>query len=268
MQADRRSQARRKISSHLLLRQWCQDRFHSAIGGRRMKPPLFGAANWFEAQARSLAARRQTMVLPSELIATHLTSLHDRAKSHLRQLPWCAAFAVEPAVVAVLADEAPALRVPAQALMIPVGEVAEVADGDRAGADLDVRDRIATRADAVEPVALMAGRAVETHIFVADGDFDDLGGLAGEEAAIDVDGAVGTGEEHAACARAVNDFDAAGVEVADAGRRLGIFRRDDLGRAGLIHAQPPLRDVEMVRAPVGHHAAGVFLVLPPVGEVL
>src|SRR5262245_23474335 len=237
MQADRRSQARRKISSHLLLRQWCQDRFHSAIGGRRMKPPLFGAANWFEAQARSLAARRQTMVLPSALIATHLTSLHDRAKSHLRQLPWIAAFAVEPAVVAVFADEAPALRVPAQALVMPVGEIAEVADGDRAGADLAVGDRVAARDDAVAPVALMPGSGVQAQVFLADGDGDDLGGLAGEEPAIDVDGAVGAGEEHSACARPMDDFDAAGVDVADAGRRLRILGRDDLGRTRLIHAE-------------------------------
>src|SRR5262249_4400983 len=134
--------------------------------------------------------------------------------SHLRQLPRIAALAVEPAIVAVLADEAPALRVPAQTLVMPVGEVAGVADGDRAGADFDVGDRIASRADAVEPVALVAGRAVQAHVFFADGNLDDLGGPAGEEPAIDVDGAVGAGEEHAASARAVDHFDTAAVNVA------------------------------------------------------
>src|SRR5262249_8986938 len=38
-------------------------------------------------------------------------------------------------------------------------------------------------------------------------------------------------------------------------------------RAGVVHAQAPLGDVEVVGAPVGHHAAGVLAVLPPVGEV-
>src|SRR5581483_5746418 len=34
------------------------------------------------------------------------------------------------------------------------------------------------------------------------------------------------------------------------------------------HAEAPLGDVEVVGAPVGHHAAGVFAVVAPVGEVL
>src|SRR5262245_25122040 len=47
-----------------------------------------------------------------------------------------AALAVQPLVVALAAHEVPRGRVPAQAAAVQVREVAEVADGHRAGADL------------------------------------------------------------------------------------------------------------------------------------
>src|SRR5262249_7691983 len=54
---------------------------------------------------------------------------------------------------------------------------------------------------------------------------------------------------------------AVGVDVADADTRLGILRRDDLDRAALIHAEAPLGNVEVMSAPVGHHATRVLLVI-------
>src|SRR5262249_60102210 len=65
----------------------------------------------------------------------------------------------------------------------------------------------------------------------------------------------------------MDHLDAVGVNVADTVSRLGALGRDDLDRAGLVHAEGPLGDVEVVSAPVGHHAAGVFAVEAPVREV-
>src|SRR5262249_23855578 len=83
----------------------------------------------------------------------------------------------------------------------------------------------------------------------------------------DIDGAVGADEKDAASLAGVNDLDAIGIDVPDAFVGLGVLGRDDLNRAGFIHAEPPLGNVEMVRAPVGHHAPGVFAVVAPVREV-
>src|SRR5208337_4762535 len=44
--------------------------------------------------------------------------------------------------------------------------------------------------------------------------------------------------------------------------------RQDLHRAGTVHAQAPLRDVVMMRPHVGMSAAGVFAVITPRGEML
>ena len=65
----------------------------------------------------------------------------------------------------------------------------------------------------------------------------------------------------------MNHFDAVGVAEARAAGGLGVGGRDDFHRAALVHAQAPLGDVEVVRAPISHHAARVFPVVPPVGEV-
>src|SRR5947199_235124 len=40
----------------------------------------------------------------------------------------------------------------------------------------------------------------------------------------------------------------------------------NIERAGIVHAHSPLRDVDMVSAPVGHLAAGVFI--PPAEFVM
>ena len=68
------------------------------------------------------------------------------------QFPRLASWPVEPGVGLGVVAELPRLRVPAEPAAVPVGEVAQVADGDGAGADFDVADWLLARADAVEPV--------------------------------------------------------------------------------------------------------------------
>src|SRR5262249_12668013 len=62
-----------------------------------------------------------------------------------------------------------------------------MAYGDRASANFHVADRPLARADAVEPVALVAGRLVQMHIFFAQGLLDDLPRITAFVAAIDED---------------------------------------------------------------------------------
>src|SRR5262245_55409627 len=92
-------------------------------------------------------------------------------------------------------------------------------------------------------------------------------------AAINLDHAICTDEENAAkllsrlILVAMNHRDAVGVDVLDAALGLRIIGRDDLDWPGAIHAKAPLSDIEMMSAPVGHHAAGVLAIVAPVGEV-
>src|SRR5207248_96766 len=165
--------------------------------------------------------------------------------------------------------ELPLRGVPAELAVVPVGQVAEVADGHRAGADLHVADRPLPRADAVQPIALVAGRLVKVHVFFAERRLDDLAGPAFQETAIDDNLAVAADEVYAALFRAaVDHLHAIGVDVTHAVVGLGVFRWNDLARARFVHSQAPLGDIEVVGAPVGHHAAGVFAVVAPRREVV
>src|SRR5262249_35818331 len=165
--------------------------------------------------------------------------------SYLRQLIPFAALAVEPFVGFGVVHKLPALGVPAQLLVVPVGQIAQVADGYRAGADFDVADRFFPACDAVEPVLLVARRLIELDVLVAERLPEDVLRIALDEAAIDIDGAVGADEKDAASLAGVNDLDAIGIDVPDAFVGLGVLGRDDLNRAGFIHAEPPLGNVEM-----------------------
>src|SRR5216683_326359 len=85
-------------------------------------------------------------------------------ESNLWQVPGLAPFAVKPSVGRVILDEPPFLRVPGQLAVVPVSQVAQVADRYRASADLDITDRSLACADAIQPVALMARRLVEVDV--------------------------------------------------------------------------------------------------------
>src|SRR5215831_17636302 len=88
----------------------------------------------------------------STIRSHHLGRRMAAASSRLlrrRQPIAVASFPIQPLVVAVVAYEAPGFRIPAEAAVVEIGEVAEVADGHRAGADLHVADGRAAAADAV-----------------------------------------------------------------------------------------------------------------------
>src|SRR5205823_11638490 len=63
--------------------------------------------------------------------------------------------------------------------------------------------------------------------------------------------------EEDAAAVAVKHFDPIGINVAEAFSCLGVLGWNDFDWAALVHAESPLRNVEMVGAPISHHATGV-----------
>ena len=66
----------------------------------------------------------------------------------------------------------------------------------------------------------------------------------------------------------MNHLDAVRIQVTRAVLSVGLLGRKDFHGAALVHAHPPLRDVEMVRAPIGNHPAAVFAVIAPIGKML
>src|SRR5438132_8794652 len=77
--------------------------------------------------------------------------------------------------------------------------------------------------------------------------------------AVDEDLSFTTNKENAA-AIAVKHLDPVGINVAEAFCCLGVLGRNDFDWAALVHAESPLRDVEMVGAPISHHPTGVLTV--------
>src|SRR5262249_4378843 len=80
----------------------------------------------------------------------------NKANLPSRQLPWLPPLAVEPLVGFLIADETPLLGVPAQFAVVPVSQVTQVAHGHGASADLHIADRAFARANAIQPIALVA----------------------------------------------------------------------------------------------------------------
>src|SRR5690606_38214439 len=87
--------------------------------------------------------------------------------------------------------------------------------------------------------------------------------------AADVDGALGAGELDHGFEALVDAFDAhaVGVDVGLVGRALVAFGNEFDG-AGVIHAEGPLNDVEMMRAPIAVLAAAVFGEAAPAAAVV
>src|SRR6185295_17597060 len=69
-----------------------------------------------------------------------------------RQLESLALLARAPGVGLLIAGELPLLRVPLEALAVPVGEIDQVTRRHAARADFDIADRLGPALDAVEPV--------------------------------------------------------------------------------------------------------------------
>lgn len=94
------------------------------------------------------------------------------------QVPLVAVNAAEPGVVADGAvEEAFLFGVPLESAAVPVGEIDEVADGDGAGADLDVADRAFAGADAGEPVADVIVAIVELDLVLFEVGLDQRFGV-------------------------------------------------------------------------------------------
>src|SRR6185436_15040920 len=53
-----------------------------------------------------------------------------------------------------------------------------------------------------------------------------------------------------------------------AGLGFGVVGRDHFDRAGLVEAERPLRDIEMMRADVCHSAAGILAITAPRGKMV
>src|SRR5438128_6224759 len=147
--------------------------------------------------------------------------------SSLRQLPRVAARAVEPRVRFLVADETPVLRVPEQLAAVPVSEVREMTNGHAARADLNISHRPLARADAIEPVAVMARRSEEVQVLFAERLFDDAFRLGSQLAAIDVKFAFGA-LERASARSAVKHLNAVRVNELHARVRLRVVRREDI----------------------------------------
>ncbi len=143
-----------------------------------------------------------------------------------------------------------------------------MADGDGTAADLDVADRSFAGANAVQEILLVAAAVVEPDGVVAQRLLAQRFRRGFELAPVHKDFSVLADEQHPAATAVVDHLHAVGVEIPQTGGRLRILGRDDFHRPALVHAQTPLRDVEMMRAPVGHHAARVFAVTAPVREMV
>ena len=60
--------------------------------------------------------------------------------------------------------------------------------------------------------------------------------------------------------------DAAGIDQFRAAFGVGIGGRNHFHRAAVVHAQAPLGDVQVVCAPIAHHAAAILLEIAPIGK--
>ena len=193
-------------------------------------------------------------------------------------------FGVAPAHEGVLGG------VPLEAGSMPVAEVHEVAGDGAAGSDAGVADGLLAALHAGDEVGDLVLALVEGDLLVleevtfGEGDFaidGSAGGLLlavegvdffaaeaeGKFATTDIHLALGAVEGAAVTAFRVGEHRTAGVnELSAAFCRLEILGGFHLHGAVFIHAEAPLGDVDVMRAPVGDHAAAEFAGLAPVRE--
>ena len=203
-----------------------------------------------------------------------------------------ALFAGEPTVGFAVADDFFFVGVPANRALQADGDVGEVAGSHRAMVREHIGDRLRAVAHAFDEVAhVVAGLLAFAEL--AEVVFEDwLFGEVGDGGAADVVQVAAADEDFAALAfdpnavaRAIADDEdgAVGISAGDiefrggvvliVDRRTAVFEGDgqvgdgfDAQGAGVVHAHRPLRDVDVVRAPVGELAAGVFV--PPAEFVM
>ena len=148
----------------------------------------------------------------------------------------------------------PRFRIPLERLVQPVGDAAELANGDGTGADFDICGGAATRADAVEPIAKMAAAIGQLEVAGHGRRIDEqVGGIAANPIAADADLSVRADERDAVAASleaAMFDAHAVGIPVSQSLAAI-MARRANADGSALVGIHRPLDDVEMVCAPIG-----------------
>src|SRR5439155_1437886 len=115
-----------------------------------------------------------------------------------RQAPRLAVGALEHAGLLLVAAHRLAGRVPAQRAAGAQGDVAQVADGRGAVADLDVADRPPAGADRLQPVLVVVAAHRQADVAVRELGAQDLRRLRGDAAAVHEEGALAPHEADAA----------------------------------------------------------------------
>ena len=181
------------------------------------------------------------------------------------QAPRFAVDARKQAVGLRVVQETLAGGVPAHLAAQPHGDVAQVRDRDRAVGDLDGRDGLLPRADALEEVRVHVGAGVEMNLRRLDGRASERRRI---RAALEVHPALRALEADASAAARDDHPQAVGVERLEAERGGGVpedavarvFRLAlHLDGAGSLGAHAPVGHVHEVRAPVGHLPARVVV---------
>src|SRR5690606_16984975 len=169
---------------------------------------------------------------------------------------------IEPAACLRIPDEVLLRGIPLERSARPDREVREVADGHRTMTELDVADRPATRADRILPILVVAAAPIEAQRSGSKRLGGDVLGLGEEVAAVDRDLPVASDELDAVHAdRAAMDGHA--VLITERDVLASFARRLDLDGTLEIPPEPPLRDVEVMRPPIGHHAARELAEIAP-----
>src|SRR5262245_20508165 len=204
------------------------------------------------------------------------------------QFPGIAVGDVQPLRLAGAVSELVLARIPLQFFAVVVGQIDQMANRHGARANLHVTDRPAALLDGGKPITLVVGAFVELDLRVREiflfrhikifSQIAFAGGIGFgafllvadpklELAAVDNDLSF-TAEEGDAWSFLWVDFKAFGVFVTHAPLGIGFIGRKNFHRPALIHAHAPLRDIEMVRAPIGDHAPAVLTIIAPAREML
>src|SRR5262245_19462308 len=129
-----------------------------------------------------------------------------------------------------------------------------MADCHGAATDLNIADWFLPRLHAVQEIGTMIVAFVEADRVVRQWFLTQLSWCSLELAAVNQDLAFGADEKDAATV-AVDHFHSICIQIAKTSFSFRILGWNDFHRPAVIHAQSPLSDIEMVGAPIGHHAA-------------
>src|ERR1051325_2534724 len=182
------------------------------------------------------------------------------------ELPGRPIVPVEPFFISRVPCESEFRWVPFEGLMMIVREVHQVTNDHRVRADVHITNRPLAIADASKPVGFMIVALIQANGAVFKWFFTQCGWSGFEFAPVHVNPALGSFKSDSV-AVVVNDFHSIGVAEARAVCWLFTLGSEDFDGTTFIHAEAPLSDVEMVRSPIGDHAAAVLTVIAPVWKV-